>query len=351
MKCSTLKHTLMAKALGGTCRYYNRGRLTVLMFHGLTDREHAGLENAQHKHLHIKLFEAYLDHIQQCFTPISLDRAVAGLESGQTLPANAIVLTFDDGFRSNYTLGYPLLKQRHVPATIYLATEFVNQRRPVWVDRVDRAMNLAGKKLAELVQTKKELKALPQEEVHAAVSRLEETLAVTPLNLDAPDTPAIYHPLNWNEIREMQSSGLISFGAHTHTHKILGRCRPETVREEVSQSKTIIEEQLQQECIHFCYPNGGEGDSSQAAEQILKDCGYRSSVLALGQLNRVPCSAFSLDRLGVTNDLSLAQFELMLCGFSPFLHDYRQRRARGESRPAQQMRDQPRPLSTLRNQF
>ncbi|HEY1082866.1 MAG TPA: polysaccharide deacetylase family protein, partial [Prosthecobacter sp.] len=243
------------------------------------------------------------------------------------LPPNAMVLTFDDGFRSNYTLAYPLLKKWQIPATIYLATEYVDERKPIWVDRVDHALGQAGKTVKDLIETKRHLKKLPQEGIEAAVSELESQMGGQPLDLNKPDVAPIYTPLLWSEIQEMQNSGLISFGAHTHTHKIMGRCQDETVRHEVRKSKAIIEERTGRPCIHFCYPNGGDGDSSPNSENILKEEGYGTTVLALGDVNTLPCPSFSLDRLGVTNGLSLAQFELTACGFLPMLHHMRKRRA------------------------
>lgn len=299
------------------------------MFHGFTDKAHTGLENAQHKHLDVQKFEAFLQHLVRHFQVISLDEAVQHLQQGTAMPKKAMVLTFDDGFHSNYRLAYPLLKKWRVPATIYLATEYVDELKPIWVDRVDHAMNKAGKTVKELVEVKRRLKKLPQENLEAAVAELENELGQTTLDLRSPALLDIYRPLTWEQIREMQESGLVSFGAHTHTHKILGRCSDETIRQEARQSKRIIEQNTGRPCVHFCYPNGGIGDSSESSERILQEEGYKSSVLALGSLNSLPCTSFPIDRLGVTNGLSQAEFELTVCGFLPLLHELRQKRAKG----------------------
>lgn len=300
-------------------RWRNRNRLTILMFHGFTDQKHQGLENAQHKHLEVQKFEAFLKHLTQHFHMLSLDQAVNHLNHRTPLPQNSVVLTFDDGFRSNFLLAYPLLKKWRAPALIYLATEFVDEKKPIWVDRVDHALNQAGKSVKDLIEAKKHLKKLPQESIESAVTELENRHGGAPLNLQSSSVAEIYKPLEWEQIKEMQDSGLVTFGAHTHSHKILGRCRDETVYREVRLSKQIIEEKTGHPCVHFCYPNGGRGDYSQQSEAILKDTGFQSSVLALGGLNRLPCSPFSLKRLGVTNGLSQAEFELTVSGFLPWL--------------------------------
>ncbi len=328
MAGTSVKHRLLATVGAPLMRWRNRRRLTILMFHGFTDREHTGLENAQHKHLAVQKFELFLRHLRRHYSIISLDHARDCLNKAAPLPRSPVVLTFDDGFRSNYTLAYPLLKKWQVPATIYLATEFVSERKPIWVDRVDHALNQAGKTVRDLIETKRWLKKLPQEEIEAAVSSLEQQMGGLPLDLRSGTAAPIYHPLAWTEILEMQASGLVSFGAHTHTHKIMGRCQDETVRQEVRRSKQIIEKETAVRCTHFCYPNGGPGDSSPRSEQILAEEGYETSVLALGGVNPVPCPGMSLDRLGITNGMSFGEFELTVCGFLPMVHAWRQRRAR-----------------------
>ena len=74
-----------------------------------------------------------------------------------TLPQNSILITFDDGYKNNYTLAFPILKKYNMKATIFLNTKFIEK---------DEAY------------------------------------------------------LNWDEIREMYKSGLIDFQLHTHSHQL-----------------------------------------------------------------------------------------------------------------------------------
>ena len=73
------------------------------------------------------------------------------------LPKNSILITFDDGYKNNYTLAFPILKKYNMKATIFLNTKFIEK---------------------------------------------DETY------------------LNWDEIREMYKSGLIDFQLHTHSHQL-----------------------------------------------------------------------------------------------------------------------------------
>ena len=74
-----------------------------------------------------------------------------------TLPKNSILITFDDGYKNNYTLAFPILKKYNMKATIFLNTKFIGK-----------------------------------DEFY----------------------------LNWDEIKEMYESGLVDFQLHTHSHQL-----------------------------------------------------------------------------------------------------------------------------------
>ncbi len=316
--------TQIARVMSGGFRFKNQNLPALLMFHGFTDREHQGCENCQHKHLHVQKMESFLAHLKKHHAIISLEHLLKCLADHTPIPRNAVVLTFDDGFQSNHTLAYPLLKRYEAPAIIYLATEFVDEGKPIWTDRIDYAFAAAGKLPKEMIAAKQQLKKLPQEQIEEAVSQWERSLGKRLADSRSLGIPDIYRPLNWEQIQEMQASGLVSFGAHTHQHPILGRSKPETVREELQHSKSLIEQHLQTPCDHFCYPNGSHGDFSDQTEQCVKELGFKSSVTTLnGRVHAASMDAYLLPRLGITNDLDLGRFDLMVSGFTAWLENLR----------------------------
>lgn len=295
-------------------RWWNRERAAILMFHGLTDRQHEGLENCQHKHLHVKRFEAFLKHLKDHFQVIPLDELIRCLRLGIPVPKSSVVLTFDDGFLSNYTLAFPLLKKYEAPATIFLATEFVSEKKPIWVDRVDYALDHADKTKAELVETKKKFKSMAPEDLMPALQDLEASLGHRLENSNAENAPPIYRALDWEHVREMQDSGLVTLAAHTHCHWILGRCRAEVVKAEVQKSKEIIEQETGRPCIHFCYPNGSREDFSAETENIIQSLGFESTMTTLCGFTQPGESPFLLKRFGITDDMDLMKFQLLMSG-------------------------------------
>ena len=120
------------------------------------------------------------------------------------------------------------------------------------------------------------LKHMPQEMLHAELTRIEDELGAS-LNR-AKLVPAIYKPLTWAQIREMMASGLITIGAHTHHHLILSRCRPQTVRQELATSNQILTAALGSCPLLFAYPNGKAGDFNHATRQALQEAGYEVAV-------------------------------------------------------------------------
>lgn len=118
-----------------------------------------------------------------------------------------VAVTFDDGYRETYIHAFPVLQQFQIPATVYVATDYVDRQRELDFGEAPR---------------------------HGSKAR----------------------PLTWAMLREMADTGLITIGAHTHRHADLTRLSPTEVREEVARSRQTIEDRLGMKPRHFAYPWG-----------------------------------------------------------------------------------------------
>ena len=128
------------------------------------------------------------------------------LAAGVPLPQRAVMLTFDDGYDSNYWLAYPTLKEFRAKAVIALITSHI-------------------------------------------------------------DDEELYY-LNWNKCREMNQSGLVEFGSHTHAvHGSefggITRGPGESMEEygarvlcDIRTSMDRIEDHLGEPPLYFAYPLG-----------------------------------------------------------------------------------------------
>lgn len=155
------------------------------------------------------------------------DAAEAGGRPVEDLPDRPVVVTFDDGTLDLAEVALPVLVRHGVPATVYLATRFV-----------------------------------------------EEGL----------EWPASGAPLTWSAAREMCGSGLVTFGSHTHSHLLLDRLPAAEAAEELDRSRGLIEERLQVEARHFAYPKAVA--PSSAVEGLVRER-FRSAALGGNRPNVV----------------------------------------------------------------
>lgn len=325
-------------------RYLYRKKIIILMYHGFTDKKvHEGIENNQGLHLDIEKFKSQIEYLKKYYNIISLNQLIQHYSNGMKLPANPVVITIDDGYKSSYTLAYPILKQFSAPATIFLVTDFINKKEMLWVDRIEYAINMTksssfslkiGKdtsffdlrdnnsKEIHYRRIQKELKLIPQESIGKIIESLERGLGQK-LSIDK-DIAEIYRPLGWKEVLEMIKSGIISIGSHTCTHVVLTRCSPERMKKELFLSKQVIENKTGLSCRLFCYTNGQIGDFDYRTKKLLKELGYSCGLTTVAGMNDAYSDVFELKRLSVDNRDDLIVFIMTLSGILKFFLDIKQ---------------------------
>lgn len=68
--------------------------------------------------------EQQLDYlVREGYHTLTVKDLLAAANGKAMLPPKPLILTFDDGYRNNYTVAYPLLKARGMVATIFVITE------------------------------------------------------------------------------------------------------------------------------------------------------------------------------------------------------------------------------------
>ncbi len=213
----------------------------------------------------------------------------------RTSPSDLIVITFDDGYRNNYRYAAPILKKYNVPATIFLATDYIGNNRLLWYDKLSwilyKVVNLPDSRRLMKFELSQEiigeverffaakssgrvsilrflvalLRAYLDREREEVIKRLAEACRVNTWPGDE-DRPM----LSWEEVREMSKYG-ISFGSHTASHPVLSDISVEEARREIVESKNIIEEQIQKPVTTFAYPYGKKEDYTDKVTKILID--------------------------------------------------------------------------------
>jgi peptidoglycan/xylan/chitin deacetylase (PgdA/CDA1 family) len=159
---------------------------------------------------------------------VPLDEALVAL-ADPSRPSSApdpLVVTFDDGTADFVDQALPVLVAAGVPATIYVATEFVEDQRPF---------------------------------------------------------PGDVPPVSWAGLADAVATGLVTVGSHTHRHAVLDRADRAQAEDELDRSIGLIQERLSRPCRHFAYPKGVAG--SAAAEDIVRDR-FASAALGGTRANR-----------------------------------------------------------------
>jgi CelD/BcsL family acetyltransferase involved in cellulose biosynthesis/peptidoglycan/xylan/chitin deacetylase (PgdA/CDA1 family) len=257
------------------------------------------------------VFRWQMEYLAKNFPVVRLDDLVTG-----NLPKNSgnhcVAITFDDGYRDNYTNAFPILRELGLPASIFLISGCMEGDVLPWYDQVSLAFKITtagemdfhaaggpsgsmegrSQRLSAMRNTLNWLWAMQEPE---RLRWTQELFAALRLSA-APLLPNYF--LDWNQVREMSRQN-IEFGAHTVTHPVLTRVTGERLREELAGSKKAIESRLQREVRHLAYPFGGPQDFSEETKAAARECGFASALTTLWGFNQAGDDPYELRRFSL----------------------------------------------------
>lgn len=255
-----------------------RASLLVLMYHRVFDTPDSLLSDEPDA----ARFAAHMDLVGSLFNVLPLSDAIERLKGG-ALPPRAACITFDDGYANNLTVAAPILAARRLPATVFVATRYLNGGR-MWNDTVIEIVRHAGEELDlsafglgvyELRDDAARRKAV--DAVLHGLKYLEPTERLRRVEeIAAAKASALPNDLMLtdSQVRELHSGG-IEIGAHTLTHPILTRVQDEDAREEIRRSKAELEDIIGERVKTFAYPNGRpHKDYAAQHVELVREAGY-----------------------------------------------------------------------------
>lgn len=210
-----------------------------------------------------------LDFLQREFEVIAgddLERALAEPRGRR------ILITFDDGYRDNYELAYPVLREAGVPATFFLTTGFIDRPHLSWWDEIAWIGREGGLPAAEVTAATRRYKELPGKRC----TELLENLAARAGVERPPASVADETWMTWDMARQMRSGGM-SFGAHTVNHPILANLDRGQQEAEIIGSVERLGAKLDMEVELFSYPVGAPSDFDASTREIARAAGARFS--------------------------------------------------------------------------
>lgn len=295
----------------------------ILMYHRIADEpiDYWGLAVSP------PYFEEHLLVLRRARRALPLAEFVHDFIAG-TLPQDAVALTFDDGYVDNLLAGLPRLAAADVPATVFLATGYLDRIEPFWWDELARfilrehapdrfevvirgqtmAFDLADEPSANQDDTApvaplnarhavleaiyQPLRRLDDEERRAVMIELRSILG-------APDCgTSLGRPMTSGEVRMLASAGPVSIGAHTVTHPILSELETAARDREVTASKRACEALIGAPVAAFAYPFG---EFDAGTRETVKSAGFAFACSTKRGPVVTTSDVFALPRIYVPN--------------------------------------------------
>ncbi len=238
----TLRNCMRVGTLFVLSALYPRRMPSILMYHSIRDANwpfHTVKPAAFERQL------AYLAKIGCRF--ISMDDVAACFRGSKALPKKAICVTFDDGYRDNLDRAVPVLERFGAPATIYVASRYV------------------------------------------------ET-GTTELGL--PICSAA-------EIAKLSAHPLVTIGAHTHSHPRLSKLNAGAAEWEITHGRARLEQWIGKRVLHFAYP---KGDFSAETVELVRSAGFASAVTTSPQYIDASSDPMRIGRIPVDAGLPFPLF-------------------------------------------
>jgi glycosyltransferase involved in cell wall biosynthesis/peptidoglycan/xylan/chitin deacetylase (PgdA/CDA1 family) len=240
-----------------------RSRAVVLYYHRVGGRDVWTKPSEE--------FRKELAYLKSQYECISFAQLCDRLRSNKPMRRRAVVITFDDGYRDNFTKARPALKEAEVPATFFVATGFISAEREFAHD----------------------LRALDRGDI----------------------STAHFPKLTWDDLRLMEAEGF-EIGSHTINHTNMGSAEATKIDCEVRESLAMLNRELGEKPRAFSFPWGKPQDLSGYAIEIARQAGYYSAVSAYGGANTRGANLFNIRRLDVGNgEMSKLAVRARIAGF------------------------------------
>jgi peptidoglycan/xylan/chitin deacetylase (PgdA/CDA1 family) len=308
-----LARVLHATGFVGAVLAARRRRPVILRYHRVYGE---GPEPLYELGLSRALFESQLDFLREHCNVVSLAQIFDALFRGKALPEHAVAITFDDGYKDNFTQAFPALKSRGLPATVFIAVENVEQAMPFWWDRLAAAIHAAPNRPVslDLGHGMESLRLNGVDSRRRAVERACEAFKLMPhgeagARLDAvlrtlgTGAEATDPVLSWDEVREMAEGG-IEIGSHTLDHPVLSRLSPEEAARQIVESRLRAEDRLKRPVRFFAYPNGKRDDVTPTVKELVRKAGYTGAVSTIQGRPSPASDPFLVERIGVSAGLA-----------------------------------------------
>jgi len=299
----------------------------ILTYHRITSPEHESFPLEAGMYVRPETFSLHMKYLKDHAHVVPLEELVESISSHLQIAPRTVAITFDDGWRDNYLQAFPVLHELELPATIFLATDFVGTNELFWTDRLAQSAFALAR--AERFRTQI-LRRISEQDVLAPLfgtldaalnlGNLDElrldnvirTVKERPAEIRRQMVNGLYTIakefgnirndrlfMDWNEVSEMAQAG-VAFGSHSHRHNPMSELNDEQLSDDLLESYQCFREHNVSAVSTFCYPGGYHNERSQAA---LRAYGAPSALLA-GRESRIQSEPPLFGRIHLHDDIS-----------------------------------------------
>ena len=289
----------------------------VLIYHRVTEFFPTVNPFTQSMCVSPEFFERQLTYLQHHFRVLSLDEIFYRLDQGKSLPAATLAITFDDGYRDNFTCAFPALKQKNMPATFFLSTDFIGSDRPFWWDELESRIEAA--RFDDIHRWSQAFFRVPVPRSKTAFYRWLVTTLGRIAEMDyhrfwqqfRARFPALAFPeidtMSWEDVDTMVREGM-GIGSHTWSHAILSRLDERICFKELTESRQILRRRSGIKADWLAYPRGSIEDITDTVANLARQAGYRAGFMNIAGMNSDQTDRFRLRRIPVYGNEPFAAF-------------------------------------------
>ena len=234
----------------------NQGKY-VLMFHGVSKNRVPKYPKEIQPDLDSKQFEKILLWLRNRFEILSPDEIL-------TTEKHGVLLTFDDGFKNNFTNVLPILEKHLTPGLFFISTQHIKDSKDL------------------LCFLKSQLEELGIDE-YSLPKELQDDFLLG---------------LSKYELYEMSRNSLVTIGSHSISHPLLSKCDDLKIKNELNDSKIFLENLIKRKVKYFAYPYG---DYNQEVMKYVKEAGY-DAAFATDITNNLGNLKYEIPRIGLYSE-------------------------------------------------
>lgn len=266
-------------------------------------------------------FEAHVQYLARHYAFLPLPEATRRLAAGEPLPANAVAITFDDGYADNLEAAR-VLHRHGLSATFYLTAHCLADGLPFWPTELRTLVaRLPGPALTLTVPAPLTLPIDGEAARYRTVKALTRLCKRSPIpvreamraelrtlaGLPEQPTPTM---LTWSQVEEMIALGM-DMGGHTLTHTNLPSAGLEAAWAEIDGCRQVLRQRLGIEASQFSYPNGG-ADTYHSPElhALVRRAGFSAAASSSNGFATHDSNLFALERIEVAERLEDLVFAL-----------------------------------------